>query len=829
MKHASRIQYKRFHHFHLLFDFSGELDAALTTYNRTVLFSSYDVTDILVSGGSNAVGLTVGNGWFNQLPFNMFGAFRLRETMAVGPPRALLQLTVTFMNGSAVTVATGPNWECAIVGPRTHNNLYFGEAYDAREEASISGWDRTGFQPPYGGRRAGWRDCLVADNSAVSVENISGWSPPTPRLQWAPPVRITARWHPVAAWPLEGGGFVLDFGRELVGFLEFSLEDGHSGEAITVLFAERLAVHDGVEIEHGDVDASSTFGPGSIGNWCAPGSGCESMWGECVFTYPPAGRVNGAQTITYIMKDGKQTYRDAFSFHAFRYVHVSGYPLAYGQAIPLRQFTALRLHTDNLPAVEAEYNGRPETASSVLDAPPSEIEEPASFQSSSVLLNEVDRLADVAFRSNWIGIQSDCPGRERLGYGGDMMTSAEAGMYMFASTAFYAKRALDYADARRANGALPETAPFVGIDSCLTNPELGGIASMPWGSALPYTLNLLLVHADDQRSVAEHYPVAREWVALLEAARQPDGTLHNGLGMPGVCNGTGEALMGTAFLYQQATLMIRLSLALELPAMAAHYTDLATSTHAAFNNVFFNDSAGAYFDGVSSVDQNAQLYALGLGLVPTAKVPVVVHSLVADVAAQNNSFIVDPFAVWLAHSLVELGAGEVLMDWLLDTRYPSYGYFVRNTIVNATAMMEHWNTPEENSSHNHAWMNSVALFYRSRLLGIMPTAPAWASVRIRPWVLGRGKLTWARGVVSTVLGPIHSSWKIDLAGSFSLNVSLPANVNASVHVPTTAGATVHASCAAARRIEPSYSLGGKIFAEFSLPFVEACSFSSSLV
>ena len=644
-----------------------ELDPALTTYNRTVLFSSYDVTGLLRAGGDNAVGVAVGNGWFNQLPFNMFGAFRLRDAMTVGPPRARLQLTVSLMNGTEVTVATGPHWRCATAGPRTHNNLYFGEAYDAREEAGIAGWDAPGFR-----EGPDWRGCLLADDAVVSVENSSGWSPPTPRLQFAPPVRITARWHPVAAWPLEGGGFVLDFGRELVGFLELSVGDGRSGDAIEVLFAERLAVHDGAQLRGGDVDASSTFGPGSVGNWCAPGSGCESMWGECVFDYPPAGRVNGAQTIAYVMKDGPQTYRDAFSFHAFRYVRVGGYPLPYGQPIPLHNFTALRLHTDNRPAEEAAYDGRPEAPSSVLDGPPTDVQEPASFQSSSGLLNEIDQLADVAFRSNWIGIQSDCPGRERLGYGGDMMTSAEAGVYMFASTSFYAKRALDYADARRANGALPETAPFVGIDSCLTNPEIGGIASMPWGAALPYTLHLLHLHAEDNRTIAEHFPVAVGWVALLEAARRPDGTLHNGLGMPGACNGTGEALMGTAFLFQQAVLMAELSRALGQPdALAARYDALATTTHAAFNAVFYNRSAGAYWDGVGTVDHNAQIYALGLGLVPAGDQPRVLRALLLDVAAQNGSFVVDPFAVWLAHCLVELGGGEELMDWMLDTRFPS--------------------------------------------------------------------------------------------------------------------------------------------------------------
>ena len=391
----------------------NELDPALTTYNRTVLYSSFEVADLLLPpqdsdngqiGSTNAIGITVGNGWFNQLPFKMFGSWKLRETMTVGPPRAMLLLSVLYTDGSTTVVSSGTHWSCATVGPRTHNNLYFGEAYDSRLEARIAGWASPGFSES----TADWHSCERADDSVVSVENVSGWMPPIPRLQFAPPVRITARWHPIAAWKLEGSdSFVLDFGRELVGWLEFSIPEGRPGEAVEAVFAERLAIKDGRPYLNGDVDASSTYGPGSVGNWCAPGSGCESMWGECTFSFPPAGRINGAQTITYIQKSGKQSYRGAFSFHVFRYVRVSGYPLEYGAEIPLSHFTALRLHTDNRPAVNATnvYDGRPEH-SSVLSAPPSATEEPASFQSSVELLNEIDMLADVAFRSNWIGIQS---------------------------------------------------------------------------------------------------------------------------------------------------------------------------------------------------------------------------------------------------------------------------------------------------------------------------------------------------------------------------------------------------------------------------------------
>ena len=80
------------------------------------------------------------------------------------------------------------------------------------------------------------------------------------------------------------------------------------------------------------------------------------------------------------------------------------------------------------------------------------------------------------------GIQSDCPGRERLGYGGDMMTSAEAAMYMYHAHGFYRKRVQDYADSRRHNAGLPETAPYMGIQACDTMGE--GAGPMQVGVAL---------------------------------------------------------------------------------------------------------------------------------------------------------------------------------------------------------------------------------------------------------------------------------------------------------------------------------------------------------
>ncbi len=673
----------------------AELDPALTSYNRTVLYSSWDVTDLL-RPGANAIGIEVGHGWFNPLPFNLFGKVHLRSTMTVGPPRALLQLNIQLPDGTTINVQTGRHWKCAAVGPRTHSNIYLGEAFDARLTSIVEGWNVPGFDA---NSSVGWSSCMIADDSDVVVENSTGsWQPPQPVLQFAPPVRVTARWTAQAGWWLPDGSFVLDFGQELTGWLDMAVTGAKEGTEISIVFAERLNTSS-TSLQRADIDATSTFA-GGMGRWCAPGSGCESEWGECVFHFPPKGRCSGEQAFTYTAS-GKEAHvpgegvRSAFSFHVFRYARVRGWPLptpadrhgnhtASDSSIPLHRFTAMRLHTDNAPAARDPPGAR----ETIAGCPPVPTE--PSFRASSVLLNEIDTLAAAAFRSNWIGIQSDCPGRERLGYGGDMMVSAEAGLYMFDSAKFYAKRAQDYVDARRSNGGLPETAPFVGIATCDTLNGHAGAGPMQWGATLPHTLQLLHMHANDTTTLRKHFHAAVEWMDLLEKSRQPNGVLVNGLvgfvdakAQGGVCGPAFTALMGTAFLFQQCTIMARLAQAMgDEDALVFKYQSLANETAAAFNEQFFNPETATY----GNATDDEQVYALGLGLVPNERVSAMLAGLLGRVRARGGAFVVDAFGVWLLQNLVPLGAGEAVMNWMLSEEYPRYELRFRICIHLSTVM-----------------------------------------------------------------------------------------------------------------------------------------------
>src|SRR5207249_3370819 len=155
----------------------------------------------------------------------------------------------------------------------------------------------------------------------------------------------------------------------------------------------------------------------------------------------------------YILNgDGEETFTPRFTFHGFRYVEVTGYP-----GVPdLGAIEGLVLHSDVAVA--------------------------GMFSCSNAMLDRIDDMVVRTQLSNMFGVQSDCPHREKFGYGGDLVAASEAGLLGFDMERFYAKTVGDFADAARPNGGITETAPFVGI----VDQGLGGDAGPgEWGTAFP--------------------------------------------------------------------------------------------------------------------------------------------------------------------------------------------------------------------------------------------------------------------------------------------------------------------------------------------------------
>ncbi|MDO5569898.1 MAG: family 78 glycoside hydrolase catalytic domain [Bacteroidales bacterium] len=92
-----------------------------------VMYLCYDISE-LVSMGKNALGITLGNGFYNSM---------INWVMPYGSPRTLAQIQVNYEDGSVEQVVTDTTWKVK-EGPIMADGIYYGEEYDARQE--IKDW-----------------------------------------------------------------------------------------------------------------------------------------------------------------------------------------------------------------------------------------------------------------------------------------------------------------------------------------------------------------------------------------------------------------------------------------------------------------------------------------------------------------------------------------------------------------------------------------------------------------------------------------------------------------------------------------------------------------
>src|SRR5205814_2267474 len=123
--------------------------------------------------GENAVGVTLGDGWYRGLGFT-------EDRDVYGDRLALLmQIRIKYRDGREQTVITDQNWKAA-TGPILMSEIYDGETYDARLEKA--GWTTPGFDD------SRWSGVHIA--SYRKDDLIATGGPPVRRILELRPVKI---------------------------------------------------------------------------------------------------------------------------------------------------------------------------------------------------------------------------------------------------------------------------------------------------------------------------------------------------------------------------------------------------------------------------------------------------------------------------------------------------------------------------------------------------------------------------------------------------------------------------------------------------------------
>ena len=548
------------------------------------------------------------------------------------------------------------------------------------------------------------------------------------QAQPQPPIRITARFKPVGITEPKPRVFIYDLGRNFTGWASLRLRVP-AGTPVKIRFGELLHKDGGLN---------------PLTSICGQIKGLRKT-GEPIGG--PGAPDFAEQSDLYIAKGGgEETYVPRFTFHGFRYAEVTGLP---GRP-RLDDLEGLRLNSD--------------------------VVEIGSFSCSNGLLNRIQEMTKATFLSNIFSVQSDCPHREKFGYGGDLVATAEAFLMNFDMAGFYAKAASDWADAARPGGMLTDTAPFVGIQYC-------GLA---WAMAHPLLQSQLFRFCGDRRLVEEQYETSRRWLELV-IRETPGFIIREGLSDHESLEPTSVPDLVTPLYYQTAGIVSSLARLLGRNDEALRYAGLAEAVRAAYLERVLSPASDKY----ESLTQAGLAAALELGLLPPGEREAAEQALVRKVQATQGPHVTTGIfgTKFVLNALSRAGRADLAFELVSRREFPGWGYMLER---GATTLWEHWDFSDNTYSHNHPMFGSVSEWFFSWLAGIQPASDAvgFDRIVIRPQPVG--DLTWAKGGIFTARGEVRSEWRIE-KGRFLLDVAIPPNTTATVHVPGADPAAVRES------------------------------------
>lgn len=180
--------------------------APVSDYTKTLWYTTYDVTDLLVEG-ENLFAAVLGNGWYNE-------PFKTSWDYDAAPWRDLPKLLMELRVDGAVVAATGEGWRCKPESAIVYNELRSGEHYDAR--LALEDWNMPAFDD------SGWAFAAIDS------------TPPTGTLRECvcPPIRECALYPTQTILRAADGKWVFDIGQNISGYVQLNVHQPAGAELV---------------------------------------------------------------------------------------------------------------------------------------------------------------------------------------------------------------------------------------------------------------------------------------------------------------------------------------------------------------------------------------------------------------------------------------------------------------------------------------------------------------------------------------------------------------------------------------------------------------------
>ncbi|MEP7142383.1 MAG: family 78 glycoside hydrolase catalytic domain [Ferruginibacter sp.] len=573
--------------------------------------------------------------------------------------------------------------------------------------------------------------------NAVAVKDPSGIL----TAQMQPAIKITKLIKPVKITEPSKDTFIVDMGQNFAGVARIRVS-GPAGTIITLRFGEALW-------KNGSLNYMTTVATQIKKGGIKGGPGApETAW----------------QEDAYILKGGgAEIWNPRFTFHGFRYVEITGWP---GKPAT-GDIEGLRMNSD-MP-----LNG--------------------IFSCSNDMFTKLHEVIQWTFMSNVFSVQSDCPAREKMGYGADMVVSSNAFIYNYDMTGFYRKAVNDFANEQQPDGGITEIAPYTGIADRGYGGESGPLG---WELGFSFLQKQLYDYYGDKRVIENNYAAFVKQMNFLQS-KAINNLFYWDISDHEALDTKPESFSASLFYYHHARLAEEFAVILGKKEDSLKYSKLADRIKDAIGNRYYVANTGRF----DNATQSAQILALWYGMAP--KKDAAFKILMSEFERHNWHLSTGIFSTMMMFDILrENNMNDIAYRIANQRDYPGWGNMIAN---GATTLWETWAYPESGPSQNHPMFGSVdEWFYRS-LLGINVAAPGFEKIVIKPQPAG--DLTWARGSYISVRGKIESDWKISGA-DFILNVSIPGNTQATIYIPSKENAAVTESGNALKvnRYEKGYAV-----------------------
>ena len=244
-----------------------------TSYYSRLQYQSYDITTDLAE--QNTITVAVGKGWYRS-PMPGWCDSSYQDGLRSWPAGLLAELEITYEDGTSETIGTDTSWSVAESATR-FSEIYDGEQYDASKDFSAARCGVHALEGPW--------------DSLIPQEGVE--------------IHEQERISPSGIFTTPAGETVVDFGQELTGYVELSV-DAKCGDVIALSHAEVM-------------DRDGNF-------------------------YTENYRAAKAK-LHYTCCDGRQIWHPHFTFFGFRYIRIDAFPGGTALAKP-ENFTAIVVHSE---------------------------------------------------------------------------------------------------------------------------------------------------------------------------------------------------------------------------------------------------------------------------------------------------------------------------------------------------------------------------------------------------------------------------------------------------------------------------------------------------